>query len=48
MEEACPGPDERRKELVRITEQAADWIVQRNVKPNELCLFRRMVEQLVA
>jgi hypothetical protein len=42
-----PGPSVlRRKELLRLAEGASEWIMQHNIKPNELCLFRKMVEML--
>ena len=37
----------RRKQLSHLAEKAADWIVENGIMPNELCIFRTMVESLV-
>jgi hypothetical protein len=38
---------DRRKELLHLAEQGADWIVAHNIASHELCLFRQFVEALV-
>ena len=37
---------DRRRELMRLAEQASDWIIDHNIKPEELCFFKRSVEML--
>ena len=37
---------DRRRELMRLAEQASDWIIEHNIKPEELCFFKRSVEML--
>ena len=38
---------DRRKQLYHLAEEVAGWIVDKKIDPDELCLFRTMVESLV-
>lgn len=38
---------DRRKELVHLAEEAANWIVAHNVKQHELCMFKSAVGMIV-
>ena len=37
----------RRKQLYHLAEEVAGWIVDKKIDPDELCLFRNMVESFV-
>ena len=37
---------DRRKELVALAQEASDWIIQHNIKPEELCFFKQAVGML--